>query len=468
MEKKAELVEPHLLENAFEVWASGPSEWLKAIRNEPELNVIEFNGGKFSEYREGDVISFSEYHIPSDCKFNFVDVVFDSKKAVFSGVKLNGGNFEFKNVNFSKCEEVIFEGMTFAGDRVFIDNVDFESASVSFESSIFDCKEVVFFGCKFRRGLRFNSVKGVGAEIEFRNCSFFGDVLFSGSHFDHGKMSFLTCDMDMEREGSDNIRAKFNFKRVKLERCMLVVSECDFDMVDVDFSKTEFGRGGVIFDDNSFGESRLTFRFISSQGSFIFKGNDVQLVRSIDFSSSNFEGELSLSGLTTSSVVDFRHTKFDRSIDLDKIDIGYKKEDLYFCFSMAKNPDASTCFRKLKKLAKEAEDHRRALDFFAKEMKSDYWRGLTGGRLFAYYLYDVVSDYGRSIKRTLILFCVSFLIFGVIYSNMATEKTATQSAGFVYSFGHAIPIYPASRDARADAVISLFGSAENIPDETVI
>ena len=71
-------------------------------------------------------------------------------------------------------------------------------------------------------------------------------------------------------------------------------------------------------------------------------------------------------------VLNLSHTKLVYPIDIDSVNINYRRSNLYFIFRRAINVTDSTSFRRLKILAKESVDNDRALDFYAKEMRTAY------------------------------------------------------------------------------------------------
>ncbi|MBI4725598.1 MAG: pentapeptide repeat-containing protein, partial [Rhodomicrobium sp.] len=84
------------------------------------------------------------------------------------------------------------------------------------------------------------------------------------------------------------------------------------------------------------------------------------------------------------------------------------------------DPDASAKFRRLKKLASEAQDQPREQEFFAQELRCGrFWHDKPFGhgvaRFWLGWLYGGVANYGRSLLRPALLWLLSIFLFAFYF-----------------------------------------------------
>ena len=84
------------------------------------------------------------------------------------------------------------------------------------------------------------------------------------------------------------------------------------------------------------------------------------------------------------------------------------------------DPDGSAKFRRLKKLASEAQDQQREQEFFAQELRCRrFWHDKPFGRGMARFwlgwLYGAFANYGRSLSRPFMLWLASAFAFALFY-----------------------------------------------------
>ena len=105
--------------------------------------------------------------------------------------------------------------------------------------------------------------------------------------------------------------------------------------------------------------------------------------KEFDLSSSTIKGEINCSELHVPCALNLCHSQLTHPLNLHNVHIDFHRERYLYIFSRATNQEDAACFRRLKKLAKDASDHERSIDFFAKEMRADYWHEITGLKLFS-------------------------------------------------------------------------------------
>ena len=350
--------------------------------------------------------------------------------------------------------------------------IDIEFCEVDFSRHVLPGAEVSFNGYRFPKGnVSFKGAKFGRMKVDFTNAEFGGgDVCFDGAVFgapdddksvrieSNRKPKHLFNEVKFAKKCKEDSDGKCNlsFRGAVFYGCELNFTGSLFAEGTVDFSEVLFNEDAVIFSDVWFDACELKFNNSHWVGRMLFSPGEASLCKTLDFSSSKFEGELSFLKLKTNAVIDLRHSRLSHPIDLNSIDIDFElaKEKVFGVFSQAKNPDASTCFRRLKKLAKESDDHQRALDFFAKEIKSSYWYDLKGWKLLLYYGYEFTSNFGRSFRLPFLWLTLFTLLFSCFYNAMSDHDN--WAAAISFSLGHALPVYAGSRTARNSATEILF------------
>ena len=310
-------------------------------------------------------------------------------------------NVSFDGVDFSQChpedEQITFDYYQFpANGKISFNDARFGNSGASFRNAHFGDDEVSFDGAKFGDG-----------GVFFHNTHFgMGGVFFDYAHFGAGESFF---------DG-----AKFGDG-------------------EVSFRHTQFGTGEVSFYAIKFGKGNVDFYGSRWKGNCIFFPRSLDNLKSLSFRSCTFESEVTFGGFTNPVVIDLRYATFFRPIDLEDVTINFKTKPWKKWFKKSVNSEDSACFRCLNQLAKEADNHQMAIDFFAKEKRSAYWRSLTKGTLLVYYLYDVVSDYGRSICRPFTGLVGAWLLFSLLYGCAGAQIKATGINAWIFSLANTLP-----------------------------
>ncbi len=307
--------------------------------------------------------------------------------------------------------DAVFKNAVFHGKAIF-DHAVFENES-KFGGVVFN-SIVDFTNTSFKRNSSFVSSYFNG-ETNFRSSCFQAIAIFDDSSFRNVAL-FDTASFSDDawfQETSFNNRSSFISSRFR---------------EDAWFDKTTF-KGDVCFFKASFdghaGFAEVSFEKYTTFSSTAFNGK-------AQFSSSNFEATSSfnsaqvqesfdLSGARFSEVPDFRQTHCREAPLLDDVHIGST------IIKQRRLPDApdfevTANYRSLKRLAIQGHDHKHEVEFFAEELKSR--------RLMVYtprdpnwwlsFLFDELSDYGRSIVRPLMYWLGVVMLSAVHYIAMAT------------------------------------------------
>ena len=128
---------------------------------------------------------------------------------------------------------------------------------------------------------------------------------------------------------------------------------------------------------------------------------------------------------------------------------------------IARDKDDVDRYRILKELASKAGDHEREQAFFAMELKAKRYYETTGPALWLSYLYEWVSDFGRSLWRPLLGLGVLWVVFGWVYAQLATQSVGNAwEHGLKLSASVLVPFVAAARTSYREAKDVLFGVNE--------
>lgn len=410
-----------------------------------------------------------------------VHVEIDLSGVVFSKNISNELPIDFSGFHFPNGETKFIRS-EFAGNRVKFDGAIFFGGKVSFLLADFGHHSVSFKNADFRNThVDFSLIKFSGGMFDFSSANLGErDVFFGGAN--------IKCDFFVF-ENSCASGARIIFDESSIKGGVINFSKCDFENSRLTFDKAAISSGSKMFESSKFGDTSfdqtdmgggvVSFKHSSWKGGCIFSPASADKLIKIDFSSVSIDGELSFGDFETQCVIDLRHTKLARPIDLDRANIKFTstKADRKwwrFNYEIAKDKEDSTRYRRLKKLAKDADDLDRQLEFFANEMRSSYGHSIKGSKLGLFLLYDKMSDYGRSVSRPSCSLLVTLIMFGLVYFDASYFYLATSSkipdnmfshfiTALTFSLSQTIPLYNSSRLAQSETMLALFGSGD-VPD----
>ena len=343
-------------------WIEGNSdEWNSKTRAWQEEARVNFNGHKF----EADA-KFDGFRFPGNATFqraNFVGTAqFD--KTEFLGITcFNGAEF-LSRAGFS---EATIGPCRFRSAK-FRTTADFWNTSFTDKAS--------FLSSKFSSSAVFDGVKFKG-KTDFNQMEFRGSISFEGAKFS-SSITFW--------------KAKFsgqaNFRDVMFSTPVLF-SEATFSS-NVFFDRCVFEKPAD-FNNSSF-KKNASFKATRGKGLFLYK---VEFGSVPDFSGAHFE-----------------ESPLFESVNLDPE---------HFRETPAQESDINlpARWRALRRFAVQGHDHERELQFFKGEIMArrgtqDKW---THPRFWAGWLYERLSDFGRSMVRPLIWLIVSLMVFTVFYAS---------------------------------------------------
>jgi len=367
-----------------------------------------------------------EPEIESDHKGN---PYLPANKAVqFAEEGHNNWNFWFKKMNYPK---IISD---FSGH-------DFTKNPVDFSNFIFH-GPVNFSNCRF-------------SNANFRNAEFrSGDANFSGAEFYGGNTDFSS----VEFSGGEVL-----FDDVKFCGGQVTFVQAKFNGGYANFERAQFTGGDAKFWKTSFTDTAL---FIKAT----FHHN-------ADFSQANFESASVFKNASFKHVPDFRYSHMKVHFSLHGMEVGFNRRKTIKCCKIfpckiAPTRDDVDKFRRLKELAANSKDHEREQDFFAKELMSKrFYEQKNFLALLLSFLYEKISDFGRSISIPGMFFLNIWLWWSLLFYICSTATTATIEHGLRLSASVMMPFSASAKAAFTESKKALFGDPANLGflfDATVI
>ena len=323
----------------------------------------------------------------------------DETRSWHERAKADFSDYTFENdVDFSKFH---FPGEVSFRYANFQENVHFHSAKFHHESYF---NEVTFSGyCSFRNST-FTKKAGF-LEVEFKDFADFRNVMFKNeANFASTKFSHWSWFGSADFKGIASFIGADFFDRANFEKAKF--------KSEAYFAEVTFFRG-AIFNNVEF-EGVALFLQCSFKSAAFFKESSFKELAT--FRAISGKGVFSLYNVKFSSLPDFAEAHFEEAPQFDSVDL----EPVRFPRLQAHETDTNypTRWRALRRLAIQAHDHERELQFFKGEIiarrgTEDKW---THARFWLGWLYQLLSDFGHSIGLPLLLLVISLLLFSAIYA----------------------------------------------------
>ena len=289
------------------------------------------------------------------------------------------------------------------------------------------------------------------AKADFTSHKFPSDVDFINFHFP-GDTSFRFANFQRYADfKSAEFHYNANFEKVRFEyfanfHNVMFLNNATFDYTNFDcdtffssavfegiaaFQKTTFSNQ-VSFANTKFKSNtdfvEATFVRIASFHNAEFEGvalflqcsfksgvtfGDSSFKKYASFSAVSGKGFFSLYNVKFSNVPDFTEAHFEEAPQFDNVELNSKSLK-----NLQANVNLPSRWRALRRLAIQAHDYERELQFFKGEIIAR--RGtedkLTHARFWFGWLYQLLSDFGRSIGLPLLWLGISLLLFAAIYA----------------------------------------------------
>lgn len=252
-------------------------------------------------------------------------------------------------------------------------------------------RKISFKGFVFPVGTDFSGAEFYEGLFEFAN--FLGDVSFEGALFERNA-KFMNAVF----------KGKSDFQRT-------------FFKADAGFQGAKFEKSALFMG--------ATFSKHLSLSESAFKSD-------VNFLGTTFLGSISFEGSSFETVPDLRRSEFKKHVTFHRMSLKYKNRV---------HEDDADKYRRLKELAVTGRDHDKEQEYFAYELKAKRTLELTGFDYLINLLYEIVSDYGRSISRPFAFLVATWSLFA-IYFTASSDKVSEVSRGMIYSLNLLIPFLP--------------------------
>ncbi len=474
-------------QDAFDLYQKGKQKWNNWVDQNPDA-VIDFSNFDFKgRIPDGQTISFERFIFPNggvhfdgaefgDGHVRFDRALFGDGHVRFDRALFGDGYIGFDRAQFGKGY-VGFDYAEFGDGHVSFDYAEFGKGNVSFDYAEFGKGNVDFSNAQFGDGVSFGNAQfGKGnvsfdyaefgkGNVDFSNAQFGdgvsfgnaqfgdGDVIFQCAYFGDGGVIFQCAHF-----GDGNVRFDY----------------AHFGDGNAGFDGAHFGDGLVDFNGAHFGNGKFSFGKTKFDGSLYFGApkntKDEANQNTKDISLLSFNGAIFKQNFVLEGhfhcIPDLRYTKIEHHFDLSgvKIDKLTRNKDKDKDKAEAKEnaEENAARLRRLRELAENNRHHDAGLDFFALESrvmrKSGDWCKF---RSALDRLYQLSSNYGRSILRPSLWLLLSTLSFFVIYWWSATAQCAKWQDALNLAVSNALPFILSSRGQAEVAFKALF------PEKTV-
>jgi uncharacterized protein YjbI with pentapeptide repeats len=387
-----------LLENekAVKSLLGGAPVWNSWQEANP-LHIYDFSGIEFSSKCALEGYVFIARTIFDDAKFS--DGSSSHQSQFQKGVSFRNANFG-DQISFNRCRfqgHTSFDEATFHGRSYFygIEAIAFEFFArgcnylgiVNFDGARID--DADFTNSTFQKRARF--IDATFEQVDFAHANFRAEAFFSNSRF--------------------AFAAKFEHARF-MRRTEFAGAHFDGQAI---FDRAEFA------DDVSFFASKLAngrFRSVRFSGSADFSGASQAPLGLVDFSASQFDSDSKFDNREFMQSTNFSDVIFARppSFHNSKLhqDTSFDGTD----FVSRTGSEAERCFRTLKLAMSQHEAHREELKFFGYEREAKKSHEPPTKRVL-YSLYEILSNYGQSVRRPLIAPALTVVIGLGVYAGLS-------------------------------------------------
>lgn len=408
-----------------------------------KLKNVDFSNVKFKQRATfRNTVFYGNYVLFDKCKFyegvdfsladfrvnelGFVLTKFRGERTRFNGVKFGierGGDLETYSISFEYCsflsKKTTFTGATFSavayseftkckfiGDLVDYSSLRVPLGAFTIGESTFHADYVNFLDTKFE-----------GPRFSFFRVNVFGNISFDGSVFERSNCYFRVVIFHSE----------FNFRNVRLNSGHLTFNQAVFSAENTDFQNLLINDGNVDFQNTK------------HQGKTIFAGSIFS--QSLNFEETSFK-----------SVPDFLRTQIAAHFTFHAMTI-----DAYDPMEVVGNEQDK--YRRLKEIAIQSKDHEKEFEFFASELRAKNHEENIGIAKLPIWIYEIVSDFGRSIFMPFFGLVYTFMVYANIYAQIIIiwkpDTPNILGAAHQYSLAMLTPFAPYSRQALTDLRNSL-------------
>ena len=442
---------------------AGKDRWYHSKLNQgnEELHIPNANFvGRLSsvaDLRFHRPVRFTECTFPDG--FTFEGAEFSSSSKLTLEKCIFEGNTTFKNAKFAK-------GLHILAETRFCGAADFQSVLIRgrFEAS----------GAIFKGVASFREVQGETALWTFEVCHFASDCTFFG---EVGALDFRGSKFHKSLIATKlKVRKTFALRGVKIrESLSLMDVECATLFIPEAWIRKDTNASNIVVNGmlhaNLAKFGRLAIFAADGDKSIPLPSVDftgARVLQKIDFRNRKFAGAAGFRNVYFALAPSFHNCQLHQDTDFE----GAKFPD-------TKSYDAERCYRTLKLAMNAHQAHREELDFFAKELKAKAAKETRKSVSLLYWLYEHVSDYGRSIKLPAQwlggLVALSALIYAATIELPRTLKCAFQPECSLYwdwdrasamvslALYQSLPFIALLKDSATQATKVLLTEGETIP-----
>jgi hypothetical protein len=209
---------------------------------------------------------------------DFSFCTFQGVSAQFMNSKFMAGEINFMRTDFSACDadftnasftaenQISFQYARFGSDTASFENSLFTGSSVSFVNASFKSRNTVFRNSEFRcQKAEFHFGRFGDGNVSFEKCTFHGDLDFRKTEFGKGKLDFRRNEF----RGRNTIFDEMHGERTRTSFNRSVVHEGHFS-----FEKCDMPANELRFEQCNFGTASLSF-FASSMDAIIITGSQL-------------------------------------------------------------------------------------------------------------------------------------------------------------------------------------------------
>ena len=419
-----------------------------------EKCVADFSGADFGD---GSVsfarCSFGGSVSFENARFSIGDICFDeivASTVLFDGVRfIGGGTVSFRGArvsgeNFWKFSALSSKDLDFScadngspfratGGQFFVITEKHDGKTVSFQGAVFDC---VSQGCDLKGSQNLAEVNLSGSTWSGRSGSVQNIMLQHPG-------AFRFSDANLQGLQS------FYLSILSLQRGLVSFEASRFPV-----------RGLSTIWLGNLGDGIVNFENVRVDGVFrLRQEREAHWSSSVSFRGATFTGPVDVSGLNFGPVPDFIGTLFSQHLSLEGLDYEYDRRKRYLLRDTESGNAAK--FQRLKELAENNKDHTLALKCFSDEMRARRWQksGISNRVKDSLdQTYDLVSAYGQTILRPLVVLIASWFVFAGWYDLVSPRfETVSYTEFLGFAIAMTAPFLPASSSLRSNEIDKLFG-----------
>ncbi len=467
--------------DAWNTWAEEMLAERKQLEESGKWNILRYlgtlkphNDATTAWFEEAKaVFSSEEEPLTFDDEVNFADWVFPGDTSFHSATFSKSAIFN--RATFS--QDTTFNDATFSGnatfnDAAFLTRVSFREAKFSgyarFDNATFS-GDAPFRNVTFSEYARFDNATFL-KDVQFSNATFSENVKFNKATFSRSPTFYrATFSQKANFENVTFMQTAFFNKATFSEEVWFnhatfssyaAFNEAMFSKYATFENMTSSGYTG--FNHATFLKTaRFSNATFSKDAKFIgasFKGSasyhEAHFQGPALFTAIKAERDFSIAGAHFQRVPDFVQANFAEAPKLDSTHLrpGFIEQGRFWKSVVKRlskgDADVPARWRALKRLAIQGYDHERERQFFAMEIRSarfvtdwpfhwklwdaNVWNGIF--RFWLGLLYQVTSNFGRSVLRPTLLLFASILFFAAIYLGESHKASGLTAPGFTQRF----------------------------------